>query len=1037
MVLGRVGSLDRTISHGSRPGLATLPIPVPSTRLGGVNRIQSLRGAIRFAALLHLVLAARFTVGASEAHWDRDPIRVGLLTAYRGDLASKVVISGDHAFVGAGTIQVISLKDKTQPIVVGDYGDYTRIEGDLVLAGTVLYAGRGPGGLEIVDVSEPTRPLRLAQFGDHARAVAVNGNRACINTLNSIVLLDIGEPTHPKKLGECWITALGNAPIRGLAISGDHVFVANSSNGLAVVDFRVPTDPRVVGAFGTSGSAVGIRLVGTTGYIVTTEPELEIWDLANPSEPSRIGQIATTGIPSGVTVEGTLAYVALGSAGMEIVDVRDPSQPGRIGAFQIPSTTVSDIAVHSGVACVAGLAMGTYVVDVTEPSHPRSLGGTLSARSSHDIALAPPYAYLASARLGLQVIDISDPTQPRLIGQCEDASNARKLVLDGHHAYVASSTGTVHVVDITDPTNPVRIAGWETLGGTLGIRVKDGLAYVMAGTRGVQVTDVADPANPRILSADLPVWTTVYPRDIAVVGRHVLITDRFAGIRVFDVRDPSKPRLQTTFPAPGATSMAVSSTHAYVLVEVSLTTIDISNPASMFITDQRHPALAPSGVSIGGNFVTVFDSNHAVTVFDISVADSPKQVGWSPTIFQPYGVAIDGTRAYVAMNPWGLEVIDFSRQSHLQVLNRSEDMFAGVAVFVQDTTAYFVDIDQLFRIVDVGDPAQPRTLGSTPYQGFFPLSTVVSGGHAFIAGQGGLAVVDISDRSQPKFVQRINMLVQDATLATAGNLLYMVASPSYPLYESQRGNDGFLVYDITTPSNTVRLSRLKTTGHSHEVAVRDTHGYLADGPGGLAVLDLSNPLETTVIHRVPDTSGAIRVTLSDCCAFVLGTPDGVAIFDITDPVAPRRLGAFAQDINDTSGPVSPHLVNLALLGNLALVGSGWGSIGLFDVSDTSNPAHIGNFTSDLAFLFGPGSVYKDSVLILSNGPPLAFRPVFRSWTREDDALRIHWLAPRGTRLQALSPESPGGWKDIPGSRNATEMTLPATSIHQAFRLTSP
>ena len=77
---------------------------------------------------------------------------------------------------------------------------------------------------------------------------------------SGLQVIDISDPTDPTLAGTC--DTPGHA--RGVAVSGDHAFVADYAAGLQVIDICDPTDPTLVGSYDTPGECMGVAVAGTT-----------------------------------------------------------------------------------------------------------------------------------------------------------------------------------------------------------------------------------------------------------------------------------------------------------------------------------------------------------------------------------------------------------------------------------------------------------------------------------------------------------------------------------------------------------------------------------------------------------------------------------------------------------------------------------------------------------------------------------------------------------------------------------------------------
>jgi hypothetical protein len=107
----------------------------------------------------------------------------------------------------------------------------------------------------------------------------------------------------------------------------------------------------------------------------------------------------------------------------------------------------------------------------------------------------------------------------------------------------------------------------------------------------------------------------------------------------------------------------------------------------------------------------------------------------------------------------------------------------------------------------------------------------VSGAHAFVAdGSAGLQVIDIGDPASPKSLSAIAVPGLSFGVAISGNYAYVAAY-----------GDGLQVIDISTPASPQNVGAIATRGHARAVVVSDTLAYVADGRWGLRVIDVSDP----------------------------------------------------------------------------------------------------------------------------------------------------------------------------------------------------
>jgi len=265
----------------------------------------------------------------------------------------------------------------------------------------------------------------------------------------------------------------------------------------------------------------------------------------------------------------------------------------------------------------------------------------------------------------------------------------------------------------------------------------------------------------------------------------------------------------------------------------------------------------------------------------------------------------------------------------------------------------------------------------------------VIGDYAFVAGgEAGLVVVDISDRSAPRWQTMVNTdkhaLSVDVTRTFYGHEIHDVA------YVCDQ-TEGVVFFDVTDPLQPERLGKTETynalgnclvepenldephwnfvpdgwhgvvfaradtsrpgvvnyfgdnptLGEAHGLAFRDGWGYVADNHMGLVVMDL-RVIEEDAIDVVAwaDTPGAARdVVLDGDYAFVADGIEGLAVLRIDGGATPVRVAQF-----DLSG----YSEDIEIRDDLVAIASNLGGVHFLDVSEPESPTYLGTIATSYA-----------------------------------------------------------------------------------------
>jgi hypothetical protein len=100
----------------------------------------------------------------------------------------------------------------------------------------------------------------------------------------------------------------------------------------------------------------------------------------------------------------------------------------------------------------------------------------------------------------------------------------------------------------------------------------------------------------------------------------------------------------------------------------------------------------------------------------------------------------------------------------------------------------------------------------------------VSGSYAYVADGGGLRVIDISTRSDPREVGHYNTPTWAEGVAVLGSHAYATDK-----------EEGLRVVDISNPSNPTEVGYYDTPGSADGVAISGSYAYVADGESGLQI----------------------------------------------------------------------------------------------------------------------------------------------------------------------------------------------------------
>jgi len=251
-----------------------------------------------------------------------------------------------------------------------------------------LFATEGHRGLHTFDVSDPARPRRVAFAATiNPRGMALAGDHLYLaDGVGGLEVFDVAGDA-PRL-----VATVPMFDAHDVTVQWPYAYVADGPGGLAIVDVRAPSRPRLVGGTQLSHSD---RVRDTA---------IEVSVLFQYSRP-----IAVEDQPADYRTDArALAAVLDENEGLVLVDVTEPSRPEVI--FPAPTGRTSTTSRARDNYIYTGLALASHV-DLAEPQ-----GGSRTVERDYAYLLAERIRSNGERRSTLVVVDVSAPPDVRQVG---------------------------------------------------------------------------------------------------------------------------------------------------------------------------------------------------------------------------------------------------------------------------------------------------------------------------------------------------------------------------------------------------------------------------------------------------------------------------------------------------------------------------------------------------------------------------------------------------------------------------------------------
>jgi len=367
----------------------------------------------------------------------------------------------------------------------------------------------------------------------------------------------------------------------------------------------------------------------------------------------------------------------------------------------------------------------------------------------------------------------------------------------------------------------------------------------------------------------------------------------------------------------------------------------------------------PSVAVTGSDTLVALTLGSEVALINFANPDQPQVVSEIQLDFMPAQSVLAGSLLITGGR--GMDIWSIADPAHPTRISRFP---IGAGDFcVNDSLVCFIQTDT-FRVFSIGDPANPRQLGTYRDSGYvFSVSgnTVVAG-HPSI----GLFFVDISDPARP---QKVGTFPSDYPLAAQarGNLCCASFERNVEPYPIR-----FVTLDISNPASVRQLARIDSAG-GYDIYLWDTLAFASGRDRAYAeefqIISIADSAHPRLLSRgkTPYDNWGVWACPPRRRAYVADHSKGMSVFDITN---------LANPVRDTGIMVADLAYDVAVDGNRAYVANWVGGLRVLDVTDPVLPVEAGGRDSTESTCWTVAA--KDSYAFIGWRPNPYFRSILVS-----------------------------------------------------------
>ena len=645
--------------------------------------------------------------------------------------------------------------------------------------------------------------------------------------------------------------------------------------GMTVFDCTDQANPEEIGFLHTNGTCIGVTLWGDYAYLSDEENGLVVADISDPSNPYIVSELDLDYARS-VTFHGTHAYVAGGSFGFSILDITDPSNPTFISQCDTEGNAY-EIAIQGNFAYIADWS-NLVVVDILDVENPAVIS-SYPGQYTIGVGISGDTAYINNYLEGLIVVNVSDKENPELEGSYSDAYGW-DIVHQGNYCYLAAETQGVVVLNVQDGANPYKAGSCKTQGTRVrGIEIWNDYGLALQWRHLPEILDNSNPSRPKDIGF---LNTTIDTRDIIIQGNYGYIADGYNGFIIVDAHDINNLQhiyhQETTTNDLGAKDTnEIAFANDYLYVTSGDGGVKYYNMTDREVPGNRGSINPFSGgdvrdLTIVGNYLYAADLEKGIFVVNITDPENPIVMDtYSRSDRRADAIDVMDDFVYIAYDQDGLIVVNCSDKNDISYAGRYSNINSAHDLVIDGEMAYVIDYNSNLHILSISNRTEPELISKYYVPTYTSGSVTKYNDFLFITALGHVSIIDVSDPANPRSVSsdsglvdayRIKVLDDDFFLCDGdgglvvldfipacrienlspnpvifGNLVSFSGNGSglYPIteYEWRSSIDGFLSHQQSFATNSLSIGR-----HTISMTVTDELGFMSH-----------RATKTVIVHR--------------------------------------------------------------------------------------------------------------------------------------------------------------------------------------------
>jgi len=274
--------------------------------------------------------------------------------------------------------------------------------------------------------------------------VFVESDYAYVTTNEALVIIDISDPSNPKRISE--INMEGLSPVA--VVRDELAYIVNmASHEFLIVNVSNPENPTIIGRYDPAldwsnfdDLMIKMGLINNYLYVLSNVLDLMVFNVQDPTNPILIGEFNTGASNAGMAITDDVLFYTNTESGITVLNITNRSAPYQIASLNM-DRGVFDLDIHEDILYVSNYFFGVIILNVSDPFNPRvisSLGETPNVTDpprSRAVSCDNNFLAIAKMERGVSFVDVSDPTKPHELALYKESCPTNCLY-DGKYVYI-------------------------------------------------------------------------------------------------------------------------------------------------------------------------------------------------------------------------------------------------------------------------------------------------------------------------------------------------------------------------------------------------------------------------------------------------------------------------------------------------------------------------------------------------------------------------------------------------------------------------